>query len=142
MGGGSTHPEDKFIIILFHTRLGSKASKISLVRFPWVCQSVKWAGGESLGCAEHDTITITPLKHSQAIQKHSLSTSSVTMRSAGSAGIVLNKNENTNCLLIQWIQLWLQTRREFELLQFEDLNKKITYKRRLGLWQLHYAVLY
>lgn len=25
-----THPEDKYIIILFHTRVGSKASKISL----------------------------------------------------------------------------------------------------------------
>lgn len=44
-----------------------KGGQNKFARFPWVCQSVEGAAGESLGCTEYETIMIIPLKHSEAI---------------------------------------------------------------------------
>lgn len=49
-----------------------KGGQNKFVRFPWVCQSVEGAAGESLGCTEYETIMIIPLKHSEAIWQPSL----------------------------------------------------------------------
>lgn len=49
-----------------------KGGQNKFVRFPWVCQSVEGAAGESLGCIEYETIMIIPLKHSEAIWQPSL----------------------------------------------------------------------
>lgn len=49
-----------------------KGGQNKFVRFPWVCQSVEGAAGESLGCTKYETIMIIPLKHSEAIWLPSL----------------------------------------------------------------------
>lgn len=93
-GGGVGGPSHQFFNLprgKMHNHIIShttwfKGGQNKFVRFPWVCQSVEGAAGESLGCTEYETIMIIPLKHSEAIWQLSLEKktppSSDAMRSA------------------------------------------------------------